>query len=204
MMQGKLVVLLCFVLVMAGCTSTPVAIEYYIFNPPPGLDAPISTAENKPQVLVIEPIELSSYLRQSGLVFQTAPNRLIVSNTHLWAEKLDNAVPKALVNDFQRLSGDYAYYLKGYDWVPEDHYRLRLRIDNLQPMTTGEVIVSGRFQVAYSRGDLPPLTKNFSFRRDLEEGGYGHAVNQMELLLEQVAETILQEMTEYFSPKGSL
>lgn len=191
-------------LYVTGCTSGPVPIEYYLLNAPPGAEPAASVSCDQSQPMLIESVELSSFLRQPGLVLQRGPNKVVVSNTHLWAENLDNALPKALMKDLQQLSGGCRYYLKGHDWVSGEHYRLFLRVDNLQATTAGEVITSGRFQIVDSTGQQPPTMKEFSFSRDLVEDGYTHAVVQLELLVRQIAASILQASEEPISPGKNL
>ena len=175
---------------LAGCAAAPVPIEYYVLAPAVQSRDSVVERAGKPTV-VIENVELAAYLRQPGLVMQTGNNQLVISKTHLWAESLELALPKALVRDLQRQSDDYSYYLKTLDWVGEADYRLRLRIDSLQATDQGEVVASGRFQLIPGSAAATPVFVDFSFRRELQQDGYAYAVEQMRVLLAEIAGAIL-------------
>jgi len=192
------------VLFIGACSSGPVPIEYYLLSSPASQQSSVAVPCKVPYSMVIESVELASFLRQSGLVYQTAANKLTVSKTHLWAENLDQSLPKALVGYLRQLAGDCHFYLKGHDWYSDEDYRVRLRVDHMQATTGGEVISSGHFQVIDSRGRSPAVTREFSFSRELEENGYAHAVVKMDLLVREIAESILQAASTYSSSQEEI
>lgn len=192
--MARIVVSLGLLMALSACTSAPTVIEYYRLNStPPAARKTIDSGVNT-RALIVESIELSSYLRQPGLALQTDGGRMIISNHHLWAEKLGDAVPKALIKNLQAQSSAFSYYLGGHDWAASESLRLRLRIDNLQATNEGEAVASGRYQL-FDSGKAP-ITRDFSFRRDLETHGYSHAVTRLELLVGDLAELILEDLAD--------
>jgi uncharacterized lipoprotein YmbA len=180
LVPGLVLIVLC----LAACASGPATpIEYYVL-------APQVSAANRP-TLVIENVDLAAYLRQTGMIIQTGNNQILVSRTHLWAESLESALPKALVRELQRQSDDYSYYLKSVDWVGETDYRLRLRIDSLQSTDRGEVVSAGRYQLISAAAPGSPVVVDFNLARDLDQDGYAYAVEQIGLLIGQIAGAIL-------------
>ena len=178
---------------LTGCASEPVAVHYYALVPPvAAADKVVQRAEAP--TLVIERVELAEYLRQSGMVIQSGENQLQVSRNHLWAENLELALPKALVRELQQQSDDYSYYLKTLDWVARTDYRLRLRIDSLQPTDTGEVVAAGRYQLISEHGSNAQVLTDFNFRRDLNQDGYPQVVEQMQAVIAQIADAILDSL----------
>ena len=175
---------------LAGCASSTAPVTYYLLTPTAPATAAGVNQDNR-QSLVIENVELSEYLRQSGLILQSGDNQLTVSKSHLWAEGLDQAVPKALLRELQRQSQEYAFFLQSADYVSRTDYRLRLHVENLQATDRGEVITSGRFQLISSADAAGSVAADFHFRRDLDRDGYGPAVEQMRVLVGQIAEAIL-------------
>jgi uncharacterized lipoprotein YmbA len=176
---------------LAGCASAPPEpIEYYVLAPQVAATDSVVELSNKP-TLVIESVELAAYLRQSGMVIQTGDNQLLVSKTHLWAESLELALPKALVRELQQQSDDYSYYLKTLDWIGQTDYRLRLRIDSLQSTDQGEVVAAGRYQLISAQATTSPIFVDFNFRRDIPQDGYAAAVEQINILLGQIASAII-------------
>jgi len=178
---------------IAGCASEPVTVHYYALVPPVSAADEVVQRMDKP-TLVIERVELAQYLRQPGMVIQTGSNQLQVSKNNLWAESLELALPKALVRELQRQSDDYSYYLKTLDWVDQTDYRLRLRIDSLQATAQGEVITSGRFQLISEHGAKPQVFVDFNFQRDLDQDGFEHSVEQIQLLVAEIAGAIIESV----------
>ena len=176
---------------IAGCASEPVTVHYYALVPPVSAMDEVVQRADKP-TLVIERVELAKYLQQPGMVIQTGSNQLLVSKNNLWAESLELALPKALVRELQRQSDDYSYYLKTLDWVARTDYRLRLRVDSLQATAQGEVITSGRFQLISEHGSSPQVFVDFNFQRDLDQDGFEHSVEQIQILVGEIAGAIIK------------
>jgi len=193
-MKARVLSLMLIATCLAACVSGPAApIEYYVLAPPLAAADSVVERSNKP-TLVIENVDLAAYLRQTGMIIQTGDSQILVSRNHLWAESLELALPKALVRELQRQSDDYSYYLKSVDWVGETDYRLRLRIDSLQSTDRGEVVSAGRYQLVSAANPASPVLVDFTFARDLEQDGYAYAVEQIGLLIGQIAGAILTSM----------
>lgn len=192
-MTVRLLSILLLISVLAACASAPEPIEYYMLASPQTPADSVVELSSKP-ALVIEEVELAAYLRQSGMIMQTGENQLVVSRNHLWAENLELAVPKALVWELQRKSADYSYYIKTLDWVGQSDFRLRLRIDSLQFTDQGEVVTAGRYQLISTLMPKEPVFVDFSFRRDISQDGYAHAVAEINALLGQLAGAILDSV----------
>ncbi len=178
---------------LAGCASSPAPVSYYMLTPAVQMTDTGRQTENKP-ALVIENVELAEYLRQSGLVMQKGENQLVVSRSHLWAENLGQALPKALLRQLQQKSSDYAFYLKSSDYVQTTDYRLRLHVDSLQATDRGEVVTAGRYQLISNVDAAHPVSADFYFRRDLDSDGYAHAVAQMQTLVGRIADAVLDSL----------
>ena len=192
-MRVRRLFIFCLAAALVGCASNPEPKSYYRLAPPV-VTGEESGPEDMRPTFVIESVDLAEYLRQSGLVIQSGENQLVISRTHLWAESLDEAVPKAMLAQLQQKSSDYRFYLKFSDYIDRTDYRLRLHIESLQATEGGEVVAAGRYQIVSSADSANPLSANFYFRQDLNADGYGHAVEQMQVLLGQIADAILESL----------
>ncbi len=182
---------LCFWL--AACATAPSGVQYYVLNSSASSHA--AEAGNSKQSLLIESVELADFLKQSGMVMQTGEHRMHLSKSHLWAERLNESVPKALQKQLQTQSGEHVVYLKGNDWSNDPDYTLRLRLDNLQATHRGEVLTSGRYQLIAQSGSVKGLVRDFHFTADLDEDGYSHAVGEMEALIALIAEDVISNLS---------
>lgn len=194
-MTVRYFLLICLAVVLAGCASDPQPKSYYLLAPPMAPTETGGIGDNRPTV-VIESVALAEYLRQSGLVLQSGQNQLSISRTHLWAESLDQSVPKVLLGQLQQKSNDYRFYLKFSDYVSQTDYRLRLHIESLQATDLGEVVTKGRYQLISSADTANPVSVNFYFKQNLKADGYAEAVEQMQVLLGQIADEILGSLKD--------
>ena len=182
-------ILLPLCLWLGACASAPSGVQYYVLNAKPSTNS--GEAGEGRKSLLIESVDLADFLKQSGMVMQTGEHKMHLSKSHLWAERLNVSVPKALQGKLQSQSNDYVVFLKTIDWSTDADYRLRIRIDNLQANHRGEVMTSGRYQLLSLADSSQNLVKDFHFLRDLEQDGYSHAVGEMESLIALIAQDIL-------------
>jgi uncharacterized lipoprotein YmbA len=187
----KQVFLFAAMLSIVGCSSGPTAVEYYMLTPFSVAQSPAITGCDLGKPVVIEAVELPAYLRQSGLALQTAPNSVRLSRTHLWAEQLDQALPRSLMLNLQQLSGGCEVLQRGRGAMPAQYLSLYLRVDHFQATSEGEVITSGQFHVVDSTMPGKTLSGEFNASRNLEQDGYTHAVMQLGDLSRYIAEEVL-------------
>jgi uncharacterized lipoprotein YmbA len=179
-------------LALAACASTPATIEYYRFDP--ANSANTAAISDTAKTVVLDAIELPGFLSQPGLVMQSGDNEIRISTTHLWAERLDKALPRLLARKLQSRTTEFVFYERDSDWAATTDYLVRVRIDNFQPTTAGEVITSGSIQLMDAISGQPSPPRNFSYSRDLRADGYAGAVVQMDQLLGQIADLIIEAL----------
>ena len=187
----RIALILTSVITLTSCASALVGINYYML-PVASQERHLDTA-SVPSLL-IEHVELSDYLTQPGLVLQTSPNRIHISNSNLWAESLDKALPKALQNSLHRQSDQYIYHLNHQVQAAQPDLRVRLRVDSFHPTTDGLVITSGRYQLTMVKNQEKPIVKYFYFERALDDDGYEEAVKKMHALIDLIAQDILNSL----------
>jgi uncharacterized lipoprotein YmbA len=181
-------------LALAACASTPATIEYYRIDPAnTGNAAAISDTA---KTVVLDTVELPGFLSQAGLVMQSGDHKISISTTHLWAQRLDKALPRLLARKLQSRSTEFVFYQRDSDWVATTDYLVRVRIDNFQPTTAGEVITSGSIQLMDAISGQPSPPRDFSYSRDLRADGYAAAVVQMDELLGQIADLIIEALDD--------
>jgi len=74
------------VLFIGACSSGPVPIEYYLLSSPASQQSSVAVPCKVHYSMVIESVELASFLRQSGLVYQTARVILLGTNAMINAK----------------------------------------------------------------------------------------------------------------------
>jgi uncharacterized lipoprotein YmbA len=178
---------------LVSCASAPVVpLNYYVLSGNAAeRSAPVDATL---PALVLESITLADFLEQSGLVLQQGDHQLQVSRTHLWAERLDVAVPEVLLSTLQEASPEYRYFLRGSDFVPSPTYSLRLHLEAFHSTDAGDVVASGRYQVVDVAEGREILNRQFNMREDLLDDGYPQVVAQLRGLLNQLARNIVTDL----------
>ena len=181
-------------LALAACASTPATIEYYRIDPANSGNA--AAISDTAKTVVLDAVELPGFLSQPGLVMQSGDHKISISTTHLWAQRLDKALPRLLTRKLQSRSTEFVFYQRDSDWVATTDYLVRVRIDNFQPTTAGEVITSGSIQLMDVVSGQPSPPRDFSYSRDLRADGYAGTVVQMDQLLGQIADLIIEALDD--------
>ncbi|MBU2977439.1 ABC-type transport auxiliary lipoprotein family protein [Alteromonas sp. C1M14] len=188
-MTIKTLSLIFCITLLAGCSSSPVSLQYYVLHSPSSSVAPsITTAKHYVQ---IQQILLPDYLEQRSLTMQTGPSTLYFSQNHVWAEPMSTGFAHALRD---------ALWEAGQIFVmPDDMYSemypvisLHIRIDDFVATFDGNVMIKGQYW--WNDMHQNPQIKNFDFRRPQQADGFARTVEQMRALTLDVATAIAKDM----------
>jgi uncharacterized lipoprotein YmbA len=192
-MNNLLPVVFSALFLITGCSSSPAPQTFYYRLNDTARTGRVIVNPAAP-ALVLERVELAGFLMQSGMVIQQGDNQILVSRQHLWAESLDDALPRALQDALQSATENYRIYLQGTDFISSSDYMLRLHIDNFQATDDSRAVMSGRYQLMDVRSETEITLRNFSYALDFLEDGYPHAVSRLQLLVESLAATIIEDL----------
>lgn len=172
---------------LIACGSGPVQQDRYYSLVLAATNADVPANEAASARLVVGPIELPSYLRNRGIAMQTGPNRIESANHHFWAEPLDEAIAKVLVQDIAKRVDGIAVERESGRWTPDADCRVRVEFDAFHPTSDSRVVSSGRYWIL--SGDSSE-TRTFGMSQTLTIDGYAHAVDALRSTLELLAQQI--------------
>lgn len=179
---------LCIVL-LAGCSSSPASLQYYVLHAPSSSISPSATTAK--YYVRIEQIVLPDYLAQRSLAMQTGSSTLYFSQNHVWAEPM--------ATGFQRALRDALWEAGNIFMIPDDMYSqmypvigLHIRIDDFVATFDGKVVIKGQYW--WNDVHQNPQVRYFDFRRTQEEDGFAGTVEQMRALTLDVANAIAKDM----------
>ena len=179
----KTLILLVSMLLMSCITTTPAPdITYYLFDA-----EPIIHKEKTSRSLVeLREVKLPDYLSSNHLVMLDSGHVLIKANYHSWADSLDEAMQRALVNDLNNLSEDNAFVT----WCEscKKNMSVGVTVEHFYPSIDGKLLLSGYFEIMGLQ-DENELTR-FQLLSDLDSNGYANAVKQMRSQVRSLAERI--------------
>lgn len=190
--------LLCFIL-LAACSSQPTAVKYYILSQDylEQPEKPAYAVGERNIVVLIESVNVATFLRQPGLVMQQGNNQIYIAKSSLWADPLEDAIPKFIRSRLNHQDTPYRYMLaQEYTLPTAEAYSLSIQIDAMQAKDNGEVILAGHYTVQLPSGDGKPVLKAFYFERDLLKDGHVYAIGQIEMLLSSLAEDIVLSLAD--------
>lgn len=184
-------ILLVIALLGAGCQSTDTYTKYYQLA-----DAPVQRQVEQRQIqLIIEPVVLVDFLKRPNLLLKQADNTLYVTNYHVWAEPLDKAIGRAMVNFINQQSDKLRSEHRLFDQCNKTQcYRLTLFVEGFYPTKQSQVEFSGKYRLSNNDNEII-AQQDFNLVDDLELDGYPHAVDKLQKLIHQLSSQIEQKIT---------
>ncbi len=179
-------------LLATACSSVPETSYYLLTSAAPG--AAVGGAESTPgeaaeAVLGLGRIELADYLRQPGLVLETAAYQIRPATYHHWGEPLPRGVRRALAANLTvalpevRVDGDPAR---------EDRidYRLDVDVERFHGTEQGTVVLGGRWSLHQAKGHRLLASDQFNYQQAITQSGYRASVEVQAELLARLSEAI--------------
>lgn len=179
--HGILVLSLLLSLMSVSCATNTRApeITYYLFDA-----QPLAQKQKKTNSRIsVNKVNLPDYLSTNQLVMRDSGHILIKANYHSWADSLDEAMQRALVNDLNHLNDDTQFVHRC------DACRsVRVTVEHFYPSANGTLLLSGFFEVS-TPNKAEQLTR-FQLLSELDSDGYASAVKQMRIQVSTLAEQI--------------
>lgn len=180
------------ILLLFACGSSPSVPDRYYSLVLAGNDSTIEDNDYAATArLIVGPIQLPSYLSESGLPMQVGPNRIESAHHHFWAEPLEEAIAKVLVREIARQSNGIDVERESGRYTPEGNCRLRVEFDAFHPMSESRAVASGRYWIS---SDDTSNRQSFSLTRALTSDGYAHAVDVLRGMLDTLAQQISNDV----------
>jgi uncharacterized protein len=187
---------------LLSCSSAPAKPSYYVLTT---AQAPMSEKQpdlNRPLV-IIKPIYLADFLKQTGLVMQTQAHQLRYARSHLWAENLDEGITKALLQDLNAADLNYTV-TADYRWLAEQaRYEIQITIDQFNATDHSTVVMNGSYWIIDTRTKAIVVNRDFNYQLELQENGYEHAVSKLRELIGQLS-LMIGESLKYLSDKNAV
>lgn len=139
--------------------------------------------------IAVNKVVLADYLTQPNLVMRVADNRLDLASYHSWAEPLDAAIQRILIDELNQAQLDFGFVERCRDCT-----KVNLYVDHFYPDQAGNVVLSGRFTI--DKAGEAPIVEYFAFSQEQSAEGYSESVKVMNELLEQMTEKVKQVIVQ--------
>jgi uncharacterized lipoprotein YmbA len=170
-----------FCLLLAACSTTTQAPDttYYLFDAEP-MAQKQKSAEAR---IRLNQVNIPDYLSTNQLVMRDSGHILIKANYHSWADSLDEAIQRALMNDLNNLNLQNEFVA----WCDECA-ELSVTIEHFYPSSNGKLLLSGFFEISGKDG-MHKISR-FQLVDELSSDGYANAVKQMRKQVGELATLI--------------
>jgi uncharacterized protein len=195
----KYLIVICITLNLFACASTKEkeSVKYYSLGLNPeyiNQDIANQVDTNKSRVIV-GPIQLAAFLRQKNMIMQIGDHEIYSANYHRWAEPLDEAIGKLLIQELNNRSEAYQFEKKMGYWNQNARYSLRLDFENFHASDNAETIVSGRYWF-YGKEQTLKLDRLFNYADSLTRDGYLHSVEKLKQAIVTLADEIIESLNK--------
>ncbi|MDM7859923.1 ABC-type transport auxiliary lipoprotein family protein [Alteromonas sp. ASW11-36] len=186
---SQVILLAALTLVLVGCSSQPVVINYYMLN--------LATSEvarstsDLPQVS-IERVHLPEHLEQRSLVMQQSNGTLSIATKHVWAQPLDVDIAGLLATEITKLQSFDAYTGAAMSRHEDNTAVISVYVEHFMPLATGDVTFTGYWLERHNAHLQAP--QRFTYQASLSADGYAASVAQMRLLIRLLAADISATM----------
>ncbi|MCE3025855.1 MULTISPECIES: membrane integrity-associated transporter subunit PqiC [unclassified Salinicola] len=170
---------------LAGCAGTPSTPSRYVL-PAAGDVTPV-TGVSTP-TLVVQPVAISSYLDQEGIVMQLSDIELNSANQNLWADSLGSQLTRNLRQTLTQALPQTLVLGTG----SSSDARLSVEVDRFQGRYDGQAVVSGEWQLR--EGNRVVRQAPFNVTRPLTADGYPALVRTLGEAWQAVGERIASEL----------
>jgi uncharacterized lipoprotein YmbA len=183
-------------LVMAACSSVPETSYYLLTSSTPARAMDQGTARATPPlgahgevVLGLGRIEIADYLKQPGVILETAEYQIRPATYHRWGEPLPQGIRRALLENLTvALPGFRVVSLAESRQRPD--LRLDLEVERFHGTEQGVVVFGGRWSLDGVDGTPKLTTEAFSYREEITSSGYHASVATQAKLLARLSEAI--------------
>lgn len=153
-------------LLLMGCSSSVPNKVYYQLVSDFSVNQNLqSQAVNK--IIVIEPINIASYLDTTSIIYQTDEIEFSTANNNLWLTSLSDQIQQRV---FQDLSALLPGYLVTTQPTSQPSIKINLFIDAFYGSYTGDAVIKGHWVITHLNEQA--TLKTFDFRVRLEKDGY--------------------------------
>ncbi|MBT1062831.1 membrane integrity-associated transporter subunit PqiC [Bowmanella sp. Y26] len=185
----RIIITLSTLFALAACSSAPPSLQYYLLDSPAKVSAPHTQTKRQ---IRLELLPLPEYLQQDGLVMRLSDSSLHVSRQHLWAQALQQSVPQVLVDALNNHQ-EVRFVTQNEPGALQAGERLVIQIRHLLIDQQQGAILSAQYWLLDQQGSIH-FQGSFNQSQQMAHDGYPHAVENLQLLLKNLAAQIQTEL----------
>ncbi len=178
---------------LVGCSSAPETSNSMYLLPHSGSQTVNSSASTERPLLVIRPVDLASYLNNSGIVYRTSESQVIQAKNNLWAQSISEQITQRVINDLRQKQNHY--------WPVQVHSlldqsgetKLQLSLSRFNGNYRGNAEIEGEWMLIDGSGKVKRRAE-VKILMPLKEEGYDALVKALSAGLNNLTNNIAQQL----------
>jgi uncharacterized lipoprotein YmbA len=199
--QRALFTLALFVVILAGCASSPSS-KFYQLNPVQNKTSVTrDVSPDQSQLVTIGPVRIPDYLDRPQIVTRTGKNELRLSEFDRWAGSLESDVTRVLVEDISSfLAADRFFVVR---WTPylesqvPASYRVEVLVERFEGTLGDSVLLKAQWAV-FAKDKRLLLKKEAEITEEMNGSSYESLVAAMSSALERLSQEIADGIRSVF------
>jgi len=184
-------------ILLSGCVGLKIDRHYLLSAITPEAK---NLEKNAPLLLVLKPLELPNYVKQSEILTREQGSTVSLSKNHHWAEPMVNGVERVLIQDLaQRINGEVLPYAQRLQ-APKIDYFILVNITDFIGTLGKEAIMNVHWQILDGKRQKAVRFKHARYREPLADMNYETLVSAQSRLLARLSEDLSREVENLSRP----
>lgn len=176
------------VMLSASCSISKVSEkEFYLLDVKTTAQQNQTSPQQRSGLIWVNTVDVSDFLSQQGLVYQTSDNQYNVAQQNVWLTPLNQQFIDIISTVF---SQQFPSTLVSLRRVTSPNVEITLKIDGFHGRYDGKVVVKGKWFAILNGKKETFYTQDFDYLVDLPQDGY-------DTLVEVLSKTFQQEVVRF-------
>ena len=178
---------------LTGCSSAPETTGAMYLLPQTSDQTFSSLASAERPLLVVRPVELASYLNDSGIVYRTSESQIIQAKSNLWAQSISEQITQRVISDLRQKQNHY-WPVKVHNQLNQSgETKLQLSLSRFNGNYQGNAELEGEWMLIDSHGKVKRRAP-VKILIPLQDEGYDALVNALSAGINNLTNNIAQQL----------
>ncbi|MDV6251734.1 membrane integrity-associated transporter subunit PqiC [Vibrio sp. EA2] len=177
---------------LAGCSSAPETTGSMYLLPQSESQVSSSSVVTERPLLVVRPVELASYLNDSGIVYRTSESQIIQAKQNHWAQNISEQITQRIIADLRHKQSHY-WPVKMHSLIDQSsENKLQLSLNKFNGNYQGNAELEGEWMLINADGKVR-LRSQVSILMPLQDDGYDALVKALSDGLSNLTDNMAQQ-----------
>ena len=178
---------------LAGCSSAPEPTSSMYLLPKVESQTLSSAAVAERPLLIVRPVELASYLNNSGIVYRTSESQIIQAKHNQWAQSISEQITQRIIDDLRQKQSHY-WPVQVHSLIDQSsENKLQLSLSKFNGNYQGNAELEGEWMLIDANGKVQHRS-TIKILMPLQYEGYDDLDGALSTGLENLTVNIAQQM----------